>query len=356
MEKKFQYLAAVKLNGWKKKVFFFKLSEWQKPLLQFYKDNPSFIQPESRKNEVISFVENGLKDLSISRTTFKWGIPVPNSSKHIMYVWLDALTNYISATVFFSNSNNFWPANVHIIGKDILRFHAVYWPAFLMAANLPLPKIVFGHGWILSGDEKMSKSKGNILDPLKLIDEFGSDELRYYLMKDVIFGLDGNINIDNFKLTINDLANNIGNLSNRIFTILDNNYDCKVPNISEGYTVNENLLLNKKDFINTINNFEIHNYVKKIHSYSSRLNKYVNDNEPWNKKNNSEQNIKNILYSTILGLKNIFILLYPITPNASISFLKSINIQQEDINLNLINQAFKNNEKLSKPKILFRKY
>ena len=336
--------------------FFFKLSEWQKPLLKFYQDNPSFIKPESRKNEVINFVSSGLKDLSISRTTFKWGIPVPKNSKHIMYVWLDALTNYISATNFFDNHNEYWPADVHIIGKDILRFHAVYWPAFLMAAKLPLPKQVFGHGWILSGEEKMSKSKGNILDPIALINEFGSDELRYYLMKEVIFGLDGNVNLKNFKNTINDLANNIGNLSNRIFTILDKNYNCKVPDVSSGYTTNENLLVNTQEFINTINNYEIHNYLKKIHSYSSTLNKYVNDNEPWNKKINSDQNIKNILYSTIIGLKNIFILLYPVTPKSSISFLKNININQKDINLNLINKEIKNNQKLSKPDILFKKY
>ena len=336
--------------------FFFKLSDWQKPLLKFYQDNPNFIQPESRRNEVISFVESGLKDLSISRTTFKWGIPVPNNSKHIMYVWLDALTNYISATNFFDNHNNFWPADVHIIGKDILRFHAVYWPAFLMAAKIPLPKQVFGHGWILSGQEKMSKSKGNILDPITLIDEFGSDELRYYLMKEVIFGLDGNVNLDNFKNTINDLANNIGNLSNRIFTILDKNYNCMVPEVSAGYTINENLLINTNDYINIINNYEIHNYLKKIHSYSSTLNKYVNDNEPWNKKNNSEQNIKNILYSTLIGLKNLFILLYPVTPKSSISFLKNINIERENISLDLINKAFGLNDKLSKPDILFKKY
>ena len=336
--------------------FFFKLSDWQKPLLKFYQDNPNFIQPESRRNEVISFVESGLKDLSISRTTFKWGIPVPNNSKHIMYVWLDALTNYISATNFFDNHNNFWPADVHIIGKDILRFHAVYWPAFLMAAKIPLPKQVFGHGWILSGQEKMSKSKGNILDPITLIDEFGSDELRYYLMKEIIFGLDGNVNLDNFKNTINDLANNIGNLSNRIFTILDKNYNCMVPEVSAGYTINENLLINTNDYINIINNFEIHNYLKKIHSYSSTLNKYVNDNEPWNKKNNSEQNIKNILYSTLIGLKNLFILLYPVTPKSSISFLKNINIERENISLDLINKAFGLNDKLSKPDILFKKY
>ena len=353
---KFSKSSGSKVEWMEEESFFFKLSEWQKPLLKFYQDNPNFIQPESRRNEVINFVESGLKDLSISRTTFKWGIPVPNNSKHIMYVWLDALTNYISATNFFDNHNNFWPADVHIIGKDILRFHAVYWPAFLMAAKIPLPKQVFGHGWILSGQEKMSKSKGNILDPITLIDEFGSDELRYYLMKEVIFGLDGNVNLDNFKNTINDLANNIGNLSNRIFTILDKNYNCMVPEVSAGYTINENLLINTNDFINIINNFEIHNYLKKIHSYSSTLNKYVNDNEPWNKKNNSEQNIKNILYSTLIGLKNLFILLYPVTPKSSISFLKNINIERENISLDLINKAFGLNDKLSKPDILFKKY
>ena len=353
---KFSKSSGSKVEWMEEESFFFKLSEWQKPLLKFYQDNPNFIQPESRRNEVINFVESGLKDLSISRTTFKWGIPVPNNSKHIMYVWLDALTNYISATNFFDNHNNFWPADVHIIGKDILRFHAVYWPAFLMAAKIPLPKQVFGHGWILSGQEKMSKSKGNILDPITLIDEFGSDELRYYLMKEVIFGLDGNLNLDNFKNTINDLANNIGNLSNRIFTILDKNYNCMVPEVSAGYTINENLLINKNDYINIINNYEIHNYLKKIHSYSSTLNKYVNDNEPWNKKNNSEQNIKNILYSTLIGLKNLFILLYPVTPKSSISFLKNINIERENISLDLINKAFGLNDKLSKPDILFKKY
>ncbi len=353
--KKYSILSGSPVEWMEEESFFFKLSDWQKPLLEFYKDNPDFIKPESRKNEVISFVNSGLKDLSISRTTFKWGIPIPNNSKHIVYVWLDALTNYISATNFFEN-NKIWPADVHIIGKDILRFHAVYWPAFLMAANLPLPKQVFGHGWILSGEEKMSKSIGNVLDPVELINKFGSDELRYYLMKDVIFGLDGNINLDNFKSTVNDLANNIGNLSNRIFTILEKNYNCKVPNISTGYTINENLKINTKEFINIINNFEIHNYIKKIHSYSSSLNKYVNDNEPWNKKKNSEQNIKNIIYSSLLGLKNIFILLYPIMPSKSLDFLKNINILEPDLSLKLIDNEFQIDEQLNKPPILFKKY
>ena len=336
--------------------FFFKLSEWEKPLLKFYDENPDFIQPESRRNEVISFVSNGLKDLSVSRTTFNWGVPVPKNKKHVMYVWLDALTNYISATDYFNNHNNFWPADVHIIGKDILRFHAVYWPAFLMAAKLPLPKKVFGHGWILSGEEKMSKSKGNILDPIDLISKYGSDEIRYYLMKEVIFGLDGKINEDNLKICINDLANNVGNLLNRIVTLINNDCNSKLPEISDKHSINANLLVDQNKFKRLIEKFEIHNYVKEIHAYSSLVNKYVNDNQPWNKKINSKQNINNILYSSLLSLKNIFILLYPIMPNKSLNFLNNIRIEEKDIKIELLNKEIKKNINLESQKILFEKY
>ena len=204
--------------------FFFKLSKWEKPLLKFYKDNPDFIQPESRKNEVISFVENGLKDLSISRKSFSWGIKVPNNDKHVIYVWLDALTNYISA-LNYPNTNDklfkqFWPASIHLIGKDILRFHAIYWPAFLLAANIELPKKVYGHGWILSGDEKMSKSKGNILDPLEIVEKYGIDPLRYYLIE-VSFGNDGNISQERLEDCINsDLATIMATYVKELFHLL----------------------------------------------------------------------------------------------------------------------------------------
>ena len=201
--------------------YFFKLSKWQDKLLKHYEENKDFILPKSRKNEVISFVKSGLKDLSISRRTFSWGIKVPNNSDHVIYVWLDALTNYISALNYVETNSKsykkFWPASVHLIGKDILRFHAVYWPAFLMAANIPLPLRVYGHGWILSGDEKMSKSKGNILDPLEIIKTYGLDPLRYYLIKEVSFGNDGNISKEKLEDCINsDLANNFGNLCQRV--------------------------------------------------------------------------------------------------------------------------------------------
>ena len=214
--------------------YFFRLSKWQKPLLEFYENNPDFILPESRKNEVISFVKSGLKDLSVSRKTFTWGIPVPSNDKHIIYVWLDALTNYLSALNYPDTNDElfkrFWPASIHLIGKDILRFHAVYWPAFLLAAKIELPKKVYGHGWILSGEEKMSKSKGNILDPLKIIEEYGLDPLRYYLIKEVSFGNDGNISQDRLEDCINsDLANNYGNLCQRVTAFAMKNCDGKIP-------------------------------------------------------------------------------------------------------------------------------
>ena len=205
--------------------YFFKLSAWQKKLLEHYEKNKDFILPNSRKNEVKSFVEKGLKDLSISRTSFSWGIPVPENKKHIIYVWLDALTNYLSALNFPDTNDekykSFWPADIHIIGKDILRFHAIYWPAFLLAANLPLPKRVFGHGWILSDEKKMSKSLGNILDPMEIIKNYGIDQLRYYLIKEVSLGNDGSISMENLKNCINnDLANNYGNLCQRVFSFI----------------------------------------------------------------------------------------------------------------------------------------
>jgi methionyl-tRNA synthetase len=214
--------------------YFFRLSKWQKPLLDYYENNPDFISPKARKNEVISFVKSGLKDLSVSRKSFSWGIPVPGNNDHVIYVWLDALTNYISALNYPDMNNDllkkYWPANVHLIGKDILRFHAVYWPAFLLAANVPLPRKVYGHGWILSGEEKMSKSKGNILDPIEIIDQYGLDPLRYYLIKEVSFGNDGNISQDRLEDCINsDLANNYGNLCQRVTAFAIKNCQGKIP-------------------------------------------------------------------------------------------------------------------------------
>ena len=232
--KKFSISSKSSVEWIEEESYFFRLSKWEKPLLEFYKSNPNFILPESRRNEVISFVQNGLKDLSISRKTFSWGIPVPNNNKHIIYVWLDALTNYLSALNYPDLNDNlykkFWPASIHLIGKDILRFHAIYWPAFLLAAKIDLPKRVYGHGWILSGEEKMSKSKGNILDPIEIINKYGLDPLRYYLIKEVSFGNDGNISQERLEDCINsDLANNYGNLCQRVTAFAHKNCDGIIP-------------------------------------------------------------------------------------------------------------------------------
>ena len=218
--------------------YFFKLSEYEVPLLKLYEEQPEFIGPASRRNEIVSFVKGGLRDLSISRTTFDWGIKVPGNDKHIMYVWVDALTNYITALGFPDESaekyQTFWPANAHIIGKDIIRFHTVYWPAFLMSAKLPLPKRVFAHGFLFNQGEKMSKSVGNVIDPFSLIETYGLDQLRYFLLREVPFGKDGNYSHEGIVNRTNaDLANDLGNLASRSLSMIAKNCDNALPQPGE---------------------------------------------------------------------------------------------------------------------------
>jgi methionyl-tRNA synthetase len=346
--------------------YFFKLSAWSSKLLDFYKSNPNFILPVSRKNEVVKFVEKGLKDLSISRTSFSWGIPVPQNKKHVIYVWLDALTNYISALNFPDTKDkkykNFWPADVHIIGKDILRFHAVFWPAFLLAAKLPLPKRVFGHGWILSDDKKMSKSLGNILDPIEIINKYGIDQLRYYLVKEVSLGNDGSISMENLKNCINnDLANNYGNLCQRVFSFVKKNCDNKIPNSSKLNNSDKKLLENLKNnipkLINLMNNQDLNEYIKMVISFSFDANKYFNDSEPWSVKKKDPERMKTILFTIIQQIKNISILLNPIIPNATNRVFALMNLSAENISIDKINDDnFFNYEKeLNNLEILFNK-
>ena len=273
--------------------YFFKLSAWQEKLLDHYKKYPNFISPKSRNNEIVQFVKSGLIDLSVSRTSFKWGIQVPNNDKHIIYVWLDALTNYISALNFPNLEDplykKFWPANIHIIGKDILRFHGVYWPAFLMAAKIPLPEKIFGHGWILSDEKKMSKSLGNILDPLDIIDKYGIDQLRYYLIKEVSLGNDGNVSMENLKnCTNNDLANNFGNLCQRVFSFIEKNCEGKLPKPGRleknDLDLLNNLTNKMPELILDMNNQNLNDYIKKVVDFSFDANKYFNDLQPWSLK------------------------------------------------------------------------
>ena len=346
--------------------YFFKLSAWSEKLLEFYKDNQNFILPPSRKNEVERFVEKGLKDLSISRTSFTWGIPVPKNEKHVIYVWLDALTNYISALnfpdIYDKKYKEFWPADVHIIGKDILRFHAVYWPAFLLAAKLPLPKRVFGHGWILSNDKKMSKSLGNILDPIEIINKYGIDQLRYYLVKEVSLGNDGSVSMENLKNCINnDLANNYGNLCQRVFSFIKKNCANKIP---KSYNLNdidnkllENLKNNLPKLINLMNNQDLNEYIKIVVSFSFDANKYFNDSEPWAVKKKDPKRMNTILFTISQQIKNISILLNPIIPEATNMVLNSMNISKKDISIDKINDMNNLNydKELNNLEILFTK-
>jgi methionyl-tRNA synthetase len=345
--------------------FFFKLSKWQDKLLDYYEKNPNFILPQSRKNEVVSFVKSGLKDLSISRKSFSWGIKVPSNDEHVIYVWLDALTNYISALKYpdISNElfNNFWPADVHIIGKDILRFHAIYWPAFLLAAKIPLPKRVYGHGWILSGEEKMSKSKGNILDPLEMIDNYGLDPLRYYLIKEVSLGNDGNISKDKLEDCINsDLANNYGNFCQRVTAFAEKNCNSKVPDSVEFNDQDKNILDNFSNNIKTLRSYiddqKLNSYVDFIVNVLFDANKYFNDQEPWNKKNDKKR-LNTIIYTSLELIRKISIMLYPITPSSSIKSLSVFNIKEKDILFDTIKEHkyLKSNSKIDRVDILFKK-
>ena len=345
--------------------YFFKLSKWQNKLLEFYDKNKNFILPKSRKNEVISFVKSGLKDLSVSRKSFSWGIKVPTNENHVIYVWLDALTNYISALNYPNTENdlykNYWPADVHMIGKDILRFHAVYWPAFLLAADLPPPKRVYGHGWILSGDEKMSKSKGNILDPLDIINEYGLDPLRYYLLKEVSFGNDGNISKDKLISCINsDLANNFGNLCQRVLAFTEKNLSLKVPK-PDVFNRDDLILLNNfannyDNLIDYIDNQNINLYMNFIVEQMFLANKYFNDQEPWKKKDNRIR-LNTIIYTSLELIRKISLLLYPVIPNSALKALNIFNIKEQDLNFETIknNSFLTHNIQLNKIDILFNK-
>ncbi len=345
--------------------YFFRLSKWEKPLLDFYKKNPNFIAPSSRKNEVVSFVKSGLKDLSVSRKSFSWGISVPNNKDHVIYVWLDALTNYISALNYPDMENElykkFWPASIHLIGKDILRFHAVYWPAFLLAAKIPLPKKIYGHGWILSGDEKMSKSKGNILDPIEIINKYGLDPLRYYLIKEVSFGNDGNISQERLEDCINsDLANNFGNLCQRVSAFAIKNCQSKIPKdimfqnddlkLLDKFKINLNLIRDK------IDQQDLNFYINFIVETLFETNKYFNDQEPWKKKDEMIR-LNTIVYTTLEVVRKISFMLYPIIPTSALSALKIFNINEKDISISSLedHNFLKGNTNINKIDILFKK-
>jgi methionyl-tRNA synthetase len=303
--------------------YFFKLSAYQDKLLQHYEDNPDFIGPAERRNEVISFVKSGLKDLSMSRTTFDWGIPVPNDPGHVMYVWVDALTNYITATGYLTDPEGsrakFWPADIHMIGKDIIRFHAVYWPAFLMSAGLPLPKKVFAHGFLLNKGEKMSKSLGNVVDPFNLVEHFGLDPIRYFFLREVSFGQDGSYSEEGIATRINsDLANGIGNLASRSLSMIVKNCDGQIPECGP-LTDEDKTMLAAADALNAstredMNALMIHKALTAIIAVVSEADRYFAGQAPWALKKTDPARMATVLYVTADVVRQIAILLQPFMP------------------------------------------
>lgn len=304
--------------------YFFKLSAYQDRLLALYETEPNFIGPAERRNEIVSFVKGGLQDLSVSRTTFDWGIPVPDAPGHIMYVWVDALTNYLSATGWPDENprNHFWPADLHIIGKDIVRFHAVYWPAFLMSAGLPLPKRVFGHGFLFNRGEKMSKSVGNVISPADLVNTYGVDQTRYFFLREVPFGQDGNYSHEAIINRINaDLANDLGNLAQRSLSMIGKNCDGKVPQPAAFAPADLEILAACDGLLAEARAQHevqaIHKALDAIWKVVAEANRYFAGQEPWALKKTDPARMATVLYVTAELLRQFGILIQPYLPNSA---------------------------------------
>lgn len=318
--------------------WFFRLSKYQDKLLELYEENPEFIRPESRRNEVLRFVEGGLKDLSVSRTSFDWGVAVPDSPGHVMYVWVDALTAYLSGIGYPNKEGdfaNFWPANIHMIGKDIVRFHTVYWPAFLMSANLPLPRQVFGHGFLLNRGEKMSKSLGNVVDPIALATQFGVDQMRYYLLREVSFGQDGTYSPEAIVRTANaDLANSFGNLAQRSLSMIFKNLDGVISSDYEVHADDEALLAEimgmatnglPKAFDELAFSVGIEEWIRSVFT----SNQYVDTQAPWTLRKTDPERMRAVLMTLFKAVRALAITIRPVVPASADNLLGQMGIAEE---------------------------
>jgi methionyl-tRNA synthetase len=325
----------------KEESYFFKMSKYADRLLQYYSENPEFIQPESRKNEMINnFIKPGLEDLAVSRTTFDWGVKVPGDPKHVIYVWIDALSNYITALGYGSENDEkykkFWPADVHLVGKEIVRFHTIYWPIMLMALDLPLPKKVFAHGWLLMKDGKMSKSKGNVVDPVTLIDRYGLDALRYYLLREVPFGSDGVFTPEGFIERLNfDLANDLGNLLNRTIAMIQKYFDGEIPAYSGPKTdFDGELTAFSKDTLvkyeEAMEKMEFSIALNALWQFISRTNKYIDETQPWNlaKDEENREKLGSVMYHLAESLRISGVLLKPFLTKTPDKIFEQLGIQE----------------------------
>jgi len=328
----------------KEESYFFKMSKYADRLLKYYEENPEFIQPESRKNEMINnFIKPGLEDLAVSRTSFDWGVKVPGNAKHVIYVWIDALSNYITALGYGSdneeNYKKYWPANVHLVGKEIVRFHTIYWPIMLMALDLPLPKKVFAHGWLLMKDGKMSKSKGNVVDPVVLIDRYGLDALRYYLLREVPFGSDGIFTPEGFVDRINfDLANDLGNLLNRTIAMIEKYFDGNIPSVKGVFTAfDENLQQVAKNARESVEEamekMEFSVALTSIWQFVSRTNKYIDETQPWVLAKDEErvQELASVMAHLAESLRQVGILLKPFLTQTPSKIFSQLGLSDEAI-------------------------
>ena len=338
-DKRFATLTNTPVEWTEEETYFFRLSAYQDKLIAHYDNNPDFILPPERRNEVVSFVKSGLEDLSISRSTLDWGIPVPGAPGHVMYVWIDALNNYVTATGLLNASQvdrsrvHYWPADVHVIGKDIVRFHAIYWPAFLMSAGLPLPHRVFSHGFVLNKGEKMSKSVGNVVDPFDLVKAYGREQLRYFFMREVTFGHDGNYSPEAIANRINaDLANNLGNLAQRSLSMIFKNCEGKIP-VPGAFSEADTAMLHACDAIYEtaradMNAQAITKYLDAVWDVVAEANRYFAAEEPWAKKKTDPKRMETILYVTAELVRQFAILIQPVMPQAGATLLDSLAVPQ----------------------------
>ncbi len=328
--------------------YFFKLSAWQERLLKFYEENPDFIAPEARRNEVISFVKGGLTDLSVSRTSFTWGVPIPNEPNHIMYVWLDALTNYITAIGYPDTSaadyKKFWPADLHMVGKDIIRFHCVYWPAFLLAAGIAPPKRVFAHGWWTNEGQKISKSLGNVIDPVALVGKYGLDAVRYFLLREVPFGQDGDFSHDAVVRRMNaELANDFGNLVQRVIAFIHKNAGGQVPSPAAFQAVDVDLRGASYGLIDKMRELldqqMFHKFLEAVNSVVVEANQYIDQQAPWTLKKTDTERMHTVLYILCEAIRNAALVMQPFIPESAAKILDILNVPQNQRSLNFVGES-----------------